>query len=116
MIIKNFMKQYVIDEFRPGDADKLKKHLEKTFGPPELNSIFWIPVPEDLLTGTQTAHKNCQPFYFAADIDDYRIACELLVRTKNTIRCSCIGYATEQQREWLMSYIDGIFEALDIKT
>jgi hypothetical protein len=110
------MKQYVIDEFRPGDADKIKKHLEKVFGPAEMGSIFWLSLPEDILTATQTAHKNCRPFYFAVDVNDDQIACELLVRSRNTIRCSCIAYANRPQREWLISYIDSIFEALDIIT
>lgn len=113
---KNIMKQYVIDEFRPGDADNLKNYLEKNFGPAELKSVFWIPLPGELLSATQTAHQECQPFYFAVDINDTRIACELLVRTRNTIRCSCIGYATTRQREWFLSHIDAIFERLGITT
>lgn len=110
------MKQYVIDEFRPGDADKLRDYLEKSFGPAEMQSIFWIPLPCELLSKTQADHKKCQPFYFAVDIDDNRIACELLVRTKNTIRCNCIGYALAGQREWLISLIDAAFEQLGIIT
>jgi hypothetical protein len=110
------MKQYVIDEFRPGEADKLKAYLENTFGPPELKSIFWIPVPGDILSPVQAAHQSCQPFYFAVDINDYQMSCEILVRTRAVIRCNCIGYATPEQREWFLSYIDSIFEQLDIIT
>lgn len=108
------MKQYVIDEFRPGDADKLKDYFKNAFGPAELKSVFWIPVPEDLLSENQAAHKDCQPFYFAVDINDTQIACELLVRTRTAIRCSCIGYANSQQREWFISRIDSVFEQLGI--
>ncbi len=110
------MKQYVVDELRPGDADKLKDHFKKAFGPAELNSVFWIPVPEELLSEIQAAHKECQPLYFAVDIEEDRMACELLVRTRSAIRCGCISYATSAQREWFIGYIDSIFEENNIKT
>lgn len=113
---QTFMKQYVIDELRPGEADKITNYLSKTFGPPELSSLFWIPLPGDLLSGTQSTHKNCQPFYFVVDINESQLSCELLVRTKNTVRCNCIGYATPEQRNWLLAYIDSIFEQLEIIT
>lgn len=108
------MKQYVIDELRPGEAGRLKDYFETAFGPPEMDTLFWIPVPESRLSETQRDHKDCRPFYFAVEIDDNRIACELLVRTRSAIRCSCIAYATAGQREWLIDTIDEIFETLEI--
>ena len=41
---------------------------------------------------------------------------ELLVRTKNRVRCDCIAYADEKQFVWLIQYIDAVFEKLDIMT
>ena len=48
------------------------------------------------------------------DLQEDRIACELLVRAEQVIRCSCIGYATAAQRNWLIDCIDAILEKLDI--
>lgn len=110
------MKQYVIDELRSGDYDRLKSHLKERFGPADLGEIFWIPVESDLLSHIQAAHAGCQPFYFAVELKEGAIACELLVRTRDRIRCDCIAYATRSQRNWLIELIDEIFERLDIYT
>ena len=40
----------------------------------------------------------------------------MLVRTKNRIRCACMGYASKDQRIWIMDVVDAIFEKLDIAT
>lgn len=110
------MKQYVIDELRPGDSEKLSHYLRQQFGPPSMGTIYWIPLPETILSGIQSEHKACQPHFFVVDIDASRLACELLIRTRNSVRCNCIGYATQQQREWMIQYIDSLFDHLSIIT
>lgn len=116
VIIMFSMKQYVIDELRPSDYNALKTHLNEQFGPSEIEGLYWIPVAIDMLTDIQAAHTECRPHYVAVDLDDKRLACEFLVRSKNRIRCDCIHYATENQRNWLIGFIDNIFEQLQIKT
>ena len=108
------MKQYIIDELRPEDHKALKKYLDEEFGPAAMDSIYWIPVDTDLLTDVQLQHKECRPHYLALDLGPGRIACELLVRTKNRMRCDCIQYATEQQRNWLIELVDNMFNRLGI--
>lgn len=110
------MKQYVIDELRPKDYDKIKEYLSKTYGAPEMGGIYWVPLATELLSEIQREHAECQPFYFAVDLEENRFALELLVRTKNRIRCACIGYASKNQRMWIMEVIDAIFEKLGIVT
>ncbi len=92
------MKQYVIDELRPADVVALKSYLTDHYGQTEMDGVFWIPVKDKLLSDIQAAHHECRPHCFAVDLDDRRIACELLVRTRNRIRCDCISYATKGQR------------------
>lgn len=116
VIIMFSMKQYVIDELRPSDYKTLKTYLDKQFEPSEIEGIYWIPVATDMLTDIQFAHTECRPQYVAVDLDDKRLACEFLVRSKNRVRCDCIHYATENQRNWLIGLIDNIFERLQIKT
>jgi hypothetical protein len=108
------MKQYVIDEVRPEDYKALKRYLDEQFGLAVMDGIYWIPVETELLTDIQLAHKECQPHYLALELDPARLACELLVRTQNRMRCDCIRYATVKQRNWLFELIDNMFNRLDI--
>jgi hypothetical protein len=108
------MKQYVIDELRPEDYNALKKYLDEKFGQAVMGGIYWIPVETELLTDIQSEHKECRPHYLALELDPGRIACELLVRTQNRMRCDCIQYATVKQRNWLIEWVDRIFNRLDI--
>lgn len=110
------MKQYVIDELRPDDYPKLQEHFDRKFGAAQLDGIYWIRLDDDLLNETQAEHGKCQPYYFAIELTPDQLACELLVRTRNTVRCACIGYANQGQREWLIRMIDRIFSELEIKT
>ena len=108
------MKQYVIDELRPEDHKALKNYLDQEFGPAAMDEIYWIPVDSNLLSRIQRQHEDCRPHYLALDLESERLACELLVRTKNRMRCDCIQYATEPQRNWLIELIDTIFNRLGI--
>ena len=108
------MKQYVIDELRPEDHKALEEYLNQEFGKDTMDGIYWIPVDSGLLTTIQAKHENCRPHYLALDLEPDRLACELLVRTKSRMRCDCIQYATESQRNWLIDLIDNIFDRLGI--
>lgn len=110
------MKQYVIDELRPEDHYKIRQYFDATYGPVEMSGIYWIPLAAEVLTEIQREHADCQPFYFAIDLEEERVALELLVRTKNRIRCSCIGYASRDQQIWIVEVMDAIFEKLGIVT
>ena len=110
------MKQYVIDELRPDDYKKLKAHLDENFNPSDIDGIYWIPLDQENLTDIQAEHTECQPFYYAIELNPDILACELLVRTKNRVRCDCISYATEKQLSWLIRFLDGILDKLEIIT
>ena len=110
------MKQYLIDELRPEDHQKVKQYLDETYGPVEMGSIYWVPLAADVLTDIQQQHTDCQPFNAAIDLQEDRLVLELLVRTKKKIRCACIGYAEERQRNWLIDQVDAIFKRLGVIT
>ncbi len=109
------MKQYVIDELRPKDYATVKTYLDENFSAPDMGGIYWVPLDQDLLTEVQAEHANCQPFYFAIALEPDFVAFELLVRTKNKMRCSCMSYATEKQRNWFIGFADSIFDKFKIK-
>ena len=41
---------------------------------------------------------------------------EFLIRSRRTMRCSCIGYATIPQRDWIMNFADELVAELELKT
>jgi hypothetical protein len=108
------MKQYVIDEIRAGDINLLKSYLDESFGPMVLNGIYRMPLDPGLYSGCQKTHTDCHPFYFALELKNDALSCEMLVRTDSRVRCDCIAMATQEQRNWLIESIDSIFERLSI--
>ena len=110
------MKQYVVDDLRPADREKIRDHLEGKYGKPVFEGLFWVPLEKSLYSRVQAEHTQCQPFYVALNLESNLLAGELLVRTHNRIRCDCIAYATSQQRDWLIELVDSVFAQLDIKT
>ena len=111
-----FMKQYVIDELRQKDHELIKAYMEENYLSSDVDGIFWIQLDENILTEIQKVHTDCQPFYFAVELEPKLITFEMLIRTQNRMRCSCMGYATDAQRNWLLRLADGIFNELGIKT
>jgi len=110
------MKQYVIDEIRPQDYEKVKGYLDKTYGGTVMDGLYWVPVEDTMLSGVQQTHTACAPFFMALELGPDRLAAELLVRPRSRVRCDCIHYADEQQRNWLVRTVDAIFEKLEITT
>lgn len=110
------MKQYVIDELRPDDFEKLERHLDAHFAVPQFKGLYRMPLDAQMLSKVQMDHADCQPYYFALELLPDRLACELLVRTNNRVRCDCIQTATEAQRNWLIETIDALLDRLAIIT
>lgn len=108
------MKQYLVDELRPADHAKLKAYLDERYAVAEFEGLYWIPLDPALLEGEQKNHPDCRPFYFALELLPDRLACELLVRTRQHVHCQCIQYATERQRNWLIDSIEAALAHLGI--
>ncbi len=108
------MKQYIIDELRLGEYEKIKTYLDKNIGHSKMAGIYQVQLDKNILTDIQAEHKECQPFYFAINIKPDLVSCELLIRSGNKIRCNCISYATEAQRNWIIQFIDSILKKLEI--
>ena len=111
-----FMKQYVIDELRQKDHELIKAYMEENLLSSDVDGIFWIQLDGKILTEIQKVHTDCQPFYFAVELEPKRVIFEMLIRTQNKMRCSCMGYATDAQRNWLLRVADDIFNEIGIKT
>ncbi len=114
IFLYSIMKQYRIDGLGIQDHRKLKSYLDVHMGPPMLGNIYWLELENSLLTPLQKAHKACYPHCFALELEETFLSCEFLVRIKKHIRCDCMGYATPNQREWLITTVDAILEMLSI--
>jgi len=110
------MKQYVIDQLREGDFLKLAEYLKEKTEAGDLPGIYWIAIPDELYEAQQQTHTDCQPFYFAVNLEMNSISFELLIRTRTRLRCGCIQYANEEQRNYILDYADGLFERLNLVT
>lgn len=110
------MKQYVIDEIRLADHQKIKDYLDATLGDSGVNGLYWLPMDATLLSDVQRSHTDCAPFVMALELGADRLAGELLVRTRQRVRCDCIRYADQRQRNWLVQTMDAMFDQLGIIT
>lgn len=108
------MKQYVVDELRVGDHSILKAYLDEKLGASDVSGLYKLPIDTEMLTDLQRAHTRCWPLYFAIDLEPDRMACEFLIRTDNTMRCDCMRYATQEQRNWLIQFTDTMLDQLEI--
>jgi hypothetical protein len=108
------MRQYLIDELRLEDYHRLKAYLDERFAVPDFEGLYWIDLVSDQLTDVQKAHQDCRPFYFALELLPDRLSCELLVRSRQRVRCDCIRYASENQRNWIIGKVDAIFDELKL--
>lgn len=114
MVGSAVMKQYVIDELRYTDYEALQEYFQTHFSTSGINGLYWIPLDAEILSDTQRSHAECHPHYFSVELQPERLSCELLVRTATRVRCDCIVYADERQREWLLQVIDAVLEKLAI--
>jgi hypothetical protein len=108
------MKQYVVDQLRYQDYEKLKGFLDQNYGEAAIGAVYWIPLDQDVLAPIQREHTECQPHMAAVELEETRLSMELLVRTRTRIRCTCIAYATQAQRNWLIRRLDDMLEQLGI--
>ena len=85
------MKQYVVDELRPGVREKIEAYLENNFGPAKLNEIYWIPLEENALSDVQATHSECQPHCFAIVLEAVPTAVATAISQRLTIPTIGIG-------------------------
>ncbi len=110
------MRTYLIDELSPTKTGEIRKFLEEHAIRSSLNQIFWVRIPDDLLSEMQFQHNKCKPHVFALELGSDWVKLELFVRTLKSLRCDCPGYCTGQQRNFILNFADGMIAQLDIDT
>jgi hypothetical protein len=109
------MKQYVIDQLRTSDYEQIQGFLERTAEGTGVEGIYWVHLPVELYSKIQTEHSKCQPYYFAINLNWNDVSFELLIRSRQVIRCGCIAYATSPQRDYIIHFADRMIEELKLR-
>jgi len=109
------MKQYVIDQLRESDHDQIRSFLDERGERTVFDEIYHMDLPKELYSEAQAAHNECQPFYFAINLALTKVSFELLIRSHQTLRCQCIGYATREQREYIIDFAESILTEHNIR-
>ena len=110
------MRQYVLDEIARKDIPRVREYLHQHALAASLDGIWWVDLQEDLLSPEQFSHPDCRPFRFAVELGDDFVRFEFLIRSRETMRCACIGYATRQQRDFILAFADRLVEELALRT
>jgi len=115
------MRQYLLDEIGRGDLPRVRQYLKEHATASSLEDIWWVDLPEDLLSPEQFAHRDCRPFRFAVEVGEQEVGdsfvrFEILIRSREKMRCTCIDYATRQQRDFILAFADRLVEALVLRT
>ncbi|MBG0789953.1 MAG: hypothetical protein H0S80_05570 [Desulfovibrionaceae bacterium] len=116
------MRCYLVEDLLDADLKKIADTLDELQLRGPLDGIYYLPLPENLLQPEQTAHLDeCGPFFMAlelvegaSDMSECQVRLELLVRARNKIRCSCVAYATPDQRRHMIDYLDQFLNGLGI--
>lgn len=110
------VKSYLIDEISSSDVKRVREELERRGLRSGLADIFWVRIPEELLSETQTIHKGCAPHVFAFELAADRIRVEFFVRNLKDMTCSCNAIFTPPQIHFAMEYADRLLEELGVRT
>ena len=115
------MRQYQLDEISKGDIPRVREYLKGHAQASSLADIWWVDLPEDLLSPEQFSHRDCRPFRFAVEVGEMEVGdsfvrFEFLIRSRQTMHCACIGYATRQQRDFILAFADRMVEDLALRT
>jgi hypothetical protein len=101
------MRQFVIDELSPMERDNIDSYLKRSIKRGPMIGLYWIELPDDLLSETQQDHnKDHGPYHLAVELTNTAVRFELLVRSQVNLHCSCIAHATSAQRQFVLDFID----------
>lgn len=111
------MRALVWDEMRPDDLAKVRAHLAERLPQSRLGDVFWLELPERLLSEEQKSHaQGCGPHRVAVVLEAEAVRLELLVRASQSLRCACTAYADPAQRDFCLEFLDRLLEETGART
>jgi len=109
------MRQFLVDEIPHRQMEAIEDYLKKKTIASGLEKIFWLEIPEDLLSPIQYEHKGCGPHYLAIELGQDFLKFEFLVRSRKRLRCDCVQYVSPAQETFLLNFAHTLILALDLK-
>lgn len=109
------MRQLLINELSKDEAAKAKTFLVANSRGGAIEGLYWLDLPTELLGAAQEGHESCGPFAFAVEAGDDFVSFELLIRSESNLHCSCTSYATPDQRDFLMAFMDQLVSQQEIR-
>ncbi len=101
------MRQFVIDELSPMECDNIDSYLKRSLKPGPMIGLYWLQLPDDLLSDIQQEHKDEHgPYNLAVEVTRNAVRFEFLVRSEVNLHCKCIAHATATQRQFVLDFID----------
>jgi hypothetical protein len=110
------MRAYLVDEIDPADMGKITGYLREAAISSSMEKVYWLQIPNDLLSETQSAHTHCQPHVFAVELGRDWVKLEFFSRSLKGIGCSCQGYCTEPQTDYVIRFAHEMLKNLGIRT
>ena len=109
------MRLYKIDQLSREEQANIESYLKRTLLPGPMEGVFWLQVPQDLLSAEQRGHEDCGPFFFAVELEAEAVNFELLVRSQTNLHCSCLRYASQAQRDFVLQFIDTMLQVEQVR-
>lgn len=109
------MRQYLIDELDKGQIEQIAGYLKEHAQPSSVEGLFWVDLPDDLLAEVQYTHENCKPFCFSIEVGEDCVKLEFLIRSKQTLHCDCIRYASKAQRDFILGFAEKMLSEKGIR-
>jgi len=116
------MRSYLIEDLTEENIKTIAESFDEMDLRGPLDGIYYLPMPRELLQQEQKDHfDECGPYFMAleliegpSEMSECQVKLELLVRGRNKIRCSCVTYATAEQRRHMIEYLDQFIEELEV--
>jgi hypothetical protein len=109
------MRWYGIDELDAADTEKLRKNLTDMELASGVDGLFWLPIPEAMLSALQREHgEHCGPYVMGLEVEKDSLRLELLVRARGRIHCNCVAYADSRLQQYMFAWLENLLKDLHI--
>ncbi len=109
------MRQIIINELNNDELQAVEAYLGKNLNAGGLAGVYWLLLPDTLLAEAQSGHEKCGDFIFGVELGGDSVSFELLVRSRENLHCSCTSYASEEQRQFLLNFVDEMINETNIR-
>ncbi|MBU0515955.1 MAG: hypothetical protein KJ621_14405 [Proteobacteria bacterium] len=110
------MRQLLLDELSAEDVDRIRRWLADNAEASGLEGVYWVDVPEDLLSDRQRTEAGGRPYSFAVEVGPDYVKLEFLVRSRYSLHHPGTDFATAPQRLFILEYSDRMLQELKVRT